>query len=344
MQKVVLSMKLSIIVPVYNGGKFAEKLALSLNKISGKDIEIIIVNDGSTDNTKELLENNISSDIILISKDNGGVSSARNLGIEKSTGDYIWFIDSDDEIYDGTTDFIIEKIKSKKDLYIFDFVAVHISGRSVYNTNFFSKINDLSNVDLINKIMLSSNFNAIWHKIFSSKIIKENNIKFIEGIKNGEDGMFLLDYCDKIENAEYIKKPIYLYYHSEFSATSNYTPYNYKGTIAVYEKRLHYCNKYSFESTAEIIREKFLISVSRLPQHIKRNVKYKDNGGIKEFICSLSRDEFLLNEYNLCDKSRLNKKTIKFYNNLKKKRVKKIYRNIVFTVFLKKAKRRFYKK
>jgi len=94
-------MILSIIIPVYNTEKYISWCLDSCLNINGQindDYEIICVNDGSTDNSIEILRQYENKGIRVFSKLNGGVSSARNLGLEKSKGEYVWFIDSDDMI------------------------------------------------------------------------------------------------------------------------------------------------------------------------------------------------------------------------------------------------------
>ena len=100
----------SIIVPVYNAKKYLSNTLESILKQSYKNLEIILVNDGSTDNSKEICEHyaKIDSRIILLNKINGGVSSARNYGLEVAKGDYVSFIDSDDYL---TVDMIETLVK-----------------------------------------------------------------------------------------------------------------------------------------------------------------------------------------------------------------------------------------
>ena len=92
--------RLSIIVPIYNVEKYLSRCIESILNQTFKDFELILVNDGSTDNCKEICEKykRMDSRIIVANKKNGGLSSARNLGIDISKGDYIGFVDSDDFI------------------------------------------------------------------------------------------------------------------------------------------------------------------------------------------------------------------------------------------------------
>ena len=92
--------KISVIIPVYNVDKYLDECLDSVENQTLKDLEIICVDDGSTDNSAEILKNHRDKDnrIKIITKQNGGVSDARNVGIDASTGEYIAFLDSDDVI------------------------------------------------------------------------------------------------------------------------------------------------------------------------------------------------------------------------------------------------------
>lgn len=91
-------MKISIIVPIYNVEKYLERCILSIIKQTYQNIEIILVNDGSTDSSIEICKkySKIDSRILLIDKENGGLSDARNVGLQVAKGDYVLFVDSDD--------------------------------------------------------------------------------------------------------------------------------------------------------------------------------------------------------------------------------------------------------
>ena len=108
--------KVSIIVPVYNVEKYLRKCLDSLINQTLKDIEIICINDGSTDKSLEILEEykNRDSRIILLNQENSGQSIARNNGIKKATGEYIGFVDPDDWVENNMIKCLIDEIKSEK--------------------------------------------------------------------------------------------------------------------------------------------------------------------------------------------------------------------------------------
>ena len=120
-----MNKKLSIIIPVYNTGRHIEKCLKSIvNQTKTIDMEIIIINDGSTDNSEEIIKkyienNNTQINIKYYSKENEGVAKTRNFGIEKANGDYIMFIDSDDYIEAKTLETLEKYIEEDIDLIKF---------------------------------------------------------------------------------------------------------------------------------------------------------------------------------------------------------------------------------
>ena len=116
---------ISIIVPAYNAEKYLKACLESLINQTKKDIEIIAINDGSEDNTLDILneyKNNYPNLIKVISQENQGLSVTRNVGIKNSTGKYVMFVDSDDEIYSE----LLEKLWNKTQEYPFDIVAFDV--------------------------------------------------------------------------------------------------------------------------------------------------------------------------------------------------------------------------
>lgn len=109
-----MNCKVSIIIPVYNGEKFIKKCIESILKQTYQNYEIIIINDGSTDRTKETIESLKNEKLKLYNIKNAGVSNARNYGMNQANGDYILFVDADDEIDNKTLEILVNKQKEYK--------------------------------------------------------------------------------------------------------------------------------------------------------------------------------------------------------------------------------------
>ena len=151
-------MKISIIIPVYNSEKYLEECIQSAIQQTYPSIEIIAINDGSTDSSLEIL-NKYSNKIIIINKENGGVASARNKGFDASTGDWIKLLDNDDVLYPDAVKLLAEEVQKLKDektvLYSHaDFIDEQgkVIGRLLEPDN-----NSLNNFE-INTILLDHSF------------------------------------------------------------------------------------------------------------------------------------------------------------------------------------------
>ncbi|RRT93464.1 glycosyltransferase family 2 protein [Empedobacter falsenii] len=190
---------ISVIVPVYNAEEYLDKCINSILNQTYKDFELILVNDGSTDNSLKICNNYKIKDnrIKVIYKVNGGVSSARNIGIDKSTGEYILFIDADDFI---NTEFINNFVKESLSPELFK-----IHGYTNILLDNTKTLSQLSNkiyekrdvLKIIEDGFLTSN-GYPFSKLYSSKIIKEYNIKFDEGVKVCEDIIFNVNYIQHV--------------------------------------------------------------------------------------------------------------------------------------------------
>lgn len=189
-------MKYSIVIPVYNAEKFVLKALNCLKDQTFKDIEIIIVNDGSSDNSESLVlgfkKDNPSLDIKYQLNENAGPSNARNTGIELATGDYICFLDADD-YYDIHLFEEIEKMISKDtDILYFGFNEYNEAGeRVLLFTDYFKYFDNLSGIEMAKKKYLKETWLNNCNEIYRLSLIKEKGIRYIEGVYSGEDANFI---------------------------------------------------------------------------------------------------------------------------------------------------------
>ena len=168
--------KVSIIVPVYNSEKYLKKCLDSLTRQTLKDIEIILVNDGSTDKSPEIINSYLKDKRIkLFNKENGGQASARNMGLTKATSDYIMFIDSDDYVELDMCEKLYEIISKGYNIVCTDYYITN--GKDKY-----SKIldNKLSGEITVKEYIFSGA--GPCNKIYETAFLKNNNFKFPEGI------------------------------------------------------------------------------------------------------------------------------------------------------------------
>ena len=215
---------ISVIIPVYNTGKTAAKLAKKLLSDKYNNLEIIIVDDGSIDDSLNVLKAIKSSKIILKSKKNGGASSARNLGIKIAKGKYILFLDSDDDI---ASDFISSLVKEKGK----ENVSLAVTGiyykkleKKLETTDGTKHLEIKKNEDVktlvLRSLLLDGRMYAVFNKIFDAETIKNNDIAFDESLNFAEDTKFVLDYLSFAHgNIKFIEKPLYIYNYGTETST-----------------------------------------------------------------------------------------------------------------------------
>lgn len=233
-------MKLSIIVPIYNVGPYIERCVESIlsNLKYNIDIsvEIILVNDGSKDNSRSLIEKYQTENCVRIhDKKNGGLSSARNSGLDIATGDYILFIDGDDYIDDKLIMSCLPYMKKNIDIIMFDYFRDY--GNSKKKADIFNNDVIYFQPDEINKLVdrlvgpaaceLKSphrmeDINPAWNKIYKSSILK--TIRFVDtSVIGTEDLWFNINAFNEAGSICYINNGLYFYNkENEISLTKKY--------------------------------------------------------------------------------------------------------------------------
>lgn len=212
-------MKLSIIMPAYNAERTIESSIKSVLSAVSDSFELIIINDGSNDNTEKIINSFADSRIRYIKKQNSGVSDTRNYGIRAAIGEYITFIDSDDCYVHGAADRLIEYIeKYSADFFGFGFYGEHIRNNKVYKTE-ANSISETLAFDLTDAaesfqyIFESSHIllQTSWNKILKRDIIINNNIGFNKSQVCYENMTMLLDYLKYAEKAVFVSDILYKY-------------------------------------------------------------------------------------------------------------------------------------
>ena len=188
--------KISIIVPVYNVENYVGKCLESLTSQTLKDIEIICINDGSTDDSLTVLQNFAAKDkrIKLIDKENGGVSSARNAGLDAATGEYVMFVDGDDWIEPETCAECYAKItEDNTDLLVFNFQDVFSEENKKVSNN-LKKLPESVTFDFQN---CPEDFFYVQTGIACKLYRLNKEHKLNEALKKGEDSVYFWEYCLK---------------------------------------------------------------------------------------------------------------------------------------------------
>lgn len=197
---------ISIIVPIYNAEKYLNKCLDSLINQTKKELEFILINDGSTDTSEEIIKNYKDNRIKYFKNKNQGIGKTRNFGISKAQGKYLMFLDSDDYLALDACEKLYDKAeKEKLDIVMNDFIKIFDDGRKEYIKQPNFKNSSLKN----NPNIISENLSP-WAKLYSTKLIKKNNIKFVEDLKY-EDAPFVIEALDKANNIGKINEALNYY-------------------------------------------------------------------------------------------------------------------------------------
>lgn len=203
--------KISVIVPVYKTEGLLNRCVESIVGQTYKNLEIILVDDGSPDNCPAMCDEWAEKDsrIRVIHKENGGVSSARNAALDIATGDYIGFVDSDDWIEPEMYSSLIQKIsESGKNIALCSYYAVEISGER-YECRCVVDKEVLDKDDYFRFIVLGGDGGYIWNRLYDADILKE--VRFDEDIWYSEDLLFNFKTAQKSNGAAILDKIEYNY-------------------------------------------------------------------------------------------------------------------------------------
>lgn len=228
---------ISIIIPIYNGQKYISKCLESIQKQTYSDLEIILINDGSLDNSGKICDEYATKDsrIKVIHKKNEGASIARNKGIEEAKGEYIGFVDCDDYIENTMYENLLDSIiKNKADMSICN-----------YNNNdkFNLEKEVLTRQELLDFILDKNMFRGyVWNKLYKAEILKE--FKFNKSISLCEDLLFNCEYAIKCDKISIVNKKLYNYIKRQESAVNTFLERHFS-VIEAYQQMESIYKKYS---------------------------------------------------------------------------------------------------
>lgn len=331
----------SVIVPVYNGEKYLRQCIDSICNQSYKDLEIIIINDGSKDNTSKIAKQIESKDnrVIYVEHENKGVSYSRNKGIDLATGEYIVFVDCDDTIEKQYIELLLNQI-SKNNL---DIVSCGYTDISIYGTiklNDFYIGNSMLNKDeFINNIFKGVG-GTLWGKIFKTKMINKNKVRLNNNIFMCEDMLFVLKYAMQSKRFGAIEESLYNYNRKNENSVSSKINFEYFNNLIDVMKEIEKIlnkNKYDSKFIDSILSDRIKnLTVSfSIMQHDKKHGYSK----IEKF----NNIKFIFENYyfkkykNIFNAS--NKKENKLITFIKDENIKKVYYYSYYIFFINKIKR-----
>lgn len=207
-----MNYKISIVIPIYNAEKYVEKCVNSLRKQTLTDIQIILVDDGSKDTSAALCDNLSKQDsrIFVIHKKNGGVSSARNLGIQSAQGEYLGFIDADDWVdpYMFETLYFMAK-QNEADVVMCDAVTEYENGEQSSDTITQLTEDAVLTKEMFTPTLLMEMAGSVWRCIYRTNQLWEHGNSFDTDLKFSEDRVFNLYAFGYANKVVYLKKAFY---------------------------------------------------------------------------------------------------------------------------------------
>lgn len=230
----------SIIVPIYNTSNYLYELIKSIQKQKYKNLEIILIDDGSTDNSREICEKFGKKDnrVLFFSKENEGVSIARNFGLDKAKGKYIFFADSDDILDENC---ILNFISEIKDYDLICAGYYEMFKNKIIEKKITNAKGEIEKDDFLKGVLNNNNIKGfLWNKFFRKDIIDKFNIKFEENINFLEDTLFVcnyIKYCNKI-----CMIPSTLYYYRMRKSSIVNSSKNIESVNNIYIKLKPFCN------------------------------------------------------------------------------------------------------
>lgn len=243
---------ISVIIPLYNGEKHIENCINSVILQSYRDIEVLVIDDGSKDCGAEIVKKYQEKEprVKLFQKENGGVSSARNLGLRKASGDYVMFLDCDDTLKQDCCEVLINLItKQESDLAVCKFVYQKVSGGKVVKES--NQVVQERNINTLQEFEQSFEelfdkkvYLSVCAKLYKKSLIDEGEICYPEGIAIGEDMLFNFQYFKqsiKISIKDYVGYE-YEINADENSASSKSDKKKYENAVYLYHKGVEFAN------------------------------------------------------------------------------------------------------
>ncbi len=308
---------ISIIIPIYNKEKELQRCLNSILNQTYKKIEIILVDDGSDDNSIDICKKNIRDKrVLLLQKENGGVSSARNLGIKNATGEWIMFVDPDDYVEHN----IVEELY-KRNNKIVDIIAcsciAHINGDDIVHHFFetdrtFNDLNEKNDLFLQlmdckygqkgNKISCTA-IGVPWGKLYRNSFLKKYNLFFDEALRRVQDNLFNMYAFYYAREIIYMDLPLYQYFYEHADIYVRSYNKNYKNiyleVIRAKYKCIHIFNIYK---NTFILSKQLLEIISITEQILRFGIFNKESGyNYKQMITEadyLLKEESILSALN----------------------------------------------
>lgn len=280
----------SVIIPAYNAGEMIKSTLSSIFNQTYKNLEVIVVDDGSTDNTSEEVQAVRCFDprLILLRKKNGGPSSARNYGIEHSNGEYIIFVDADDCLRaDAIACMVSCAIKNNSDIIAFNFeTSSSVVTRKNIISNQFPQMEVGDSHDLLKSLFSDEIGNFMWSFFFKASIFKSEGIRFPEDISLMEDAVVLNTILSLPRKISFINKSLYRYNIRQNSITRSLSPKLLEEGFCA----IQYIENLNIEPSLQMLKNVYLLN--RCLYLYRQSVRYKRMREYRKLLSKFSNKLF----------------------------------------------------
>ena len=252
--------KFSIIIPIYNGEKFIDRCLQSISAQTYKDFEVVLIDDGSQDTSLEKCSRWAAQDtrIKVFPKANGGVSSARNLGLSKAINEWVCFVDVDDELCPDYLESFFDGIACyNADMYICGFKVVHHKNQVIYEIG-SSVYKSSQFLDLYTEYQPQGKFGIPWNKCFRKKIVDQHHLHFDIKTKRAEDELFNLQFLKYAQSV--VCLPVITYVYNRYDVPTGGNKYqDFDERLYISEKLLNSALELQHDDyKAAIVKQMFI--------------------------------------------------------------------------------------
>lgn len=264
--------KITVIIPVYNGENTIERCIDSVLGQTYPELEVVIVNDGSEDRTSEICQRYEKQDqrVRLLTKENAGVSAARNTGLDHASGKYVLFVDADDYIEQDMVRILYENITYEKHTGLVICGCLEEKGDEVSELKTDAK-EYMNRVELMRALVQPDSVRGfLFNKMFDLEIIRKNGIRMKTDIHVCEDLLFCFEYVTHIEHAVYIKDTLYHYVF--YANSASHKKYNEKkfSVIEAFERIKKITDEMQDTQLTRAVEAHYLVVVIQLFVMLKR--------------------------------------------------------------------------
>ena len=304
---------ISIIVPVFNGERYLERCVNSILNQTQRNIQLILVDDGSTDRSGELCDGFTKKDdrILVIHQKNAGVSAARNAGLDAATGDYIGFVDVDDYIDEKTYETVLNAADDC-DIVMWDTVSVWDDGRTEADTIPMLEKDCVLRKEDLQPDLLRFMAGSACRCLYRVELLQD--VRFPVGIKLSEDRLFNLHAMGKAKKLHYLKWGLYFRYMRPGSAVNRYHGDKFEKNLLAMDVARKIIAEYWDERYLEVYTRMFVIdgALSAIYEICSREFPGKSRlAAIKE----ITDDKSLGGAFDMCSSMGIREQMLKSKNN-----------------------------